>query len=318
MVDFVLGAALLALLIRGWSRGFVREAIALAGLVLGTWFAFALSPWFGDFLTQSFGVTPEVARIGGGVLLFVLFGTALTIAAFLLTRVMRLPGLNTVNRVGGAVVAVTWGVALMLVIINVARVTPLPDALDSQLEESVVVEAIAGPTALPQRLFYRVAGDSALAALAQIQSLFGTGRVVPQGEQVVAIPPAQSDELRQVRDEAEMILGEVNRFRAAEGLGALVTSEGLVNLAEGRAMESSTNGTIGRDLDCLPEAKEGGLSLAACTDVVALASTALSALDGIMASDEGGVVLLGSSYDRAGVAVVDGPTGRLLVIVLGG
>jgi membrane protein required for colicin V production len=318
MVDFVLGAALLALLIRGWSRGFVREALALASLVLGTWFAFALSPWFGDFLTKSFGITPEVARIGGGVLLFVLFGTALTIAAFLLTRVMRLPGLNTVNRLGGATVAVTWGVALMLVIINVAKVTPLPAALDSQLEESVVVEAIAGPTALPQRVFYRLAGDSALAALAQIQSLFGTSRVVPQGEQVIVIPPARPDELRQVRDEAEMILGEVNRSRSAEGLGALVTSDGLVTLAETRAVESYVNGTLSRDLDCLAEATTAGLSLAVCADAVALASTALSALDGILASDEGGAAILDSSNDRAGVAVVDGPTGRLLLIILGG
>jgi uncharacterized membrane protein required for colicin V production len=315
MLDFVLGLALAALLLRGWSRGLVRELLALAGLVLGTWFAFALSPLFGDFLTQSFGVTPEIARIGGGLLLFALFGTALTIGAFFLTKVMSLAGLTTLNRIGGAAVAIGWGIALMLVLINVARVLPLSPSLESRLEESVVVKTIAGPTALPQRLFYGLAADTALAALAEIQGLFGTSRVVPQGAEVITIPPASGDEIRQVRDEAEMVLTEINRARAGQGQGALAASEGLAELAEDRAIRSYTSGRLGRDLDCLPEATALGNSMAACTDVVALASTTLSALDGMLAGGESEI--LGASHDRAGVAVVDGPTGRLVVVVLG-
>ena len=43
MLDFVLGAILVALAVRGWMRGFAREAIGLAVILAGLVFAFRLS-----------------------------------------------------------------------------------------------------------------------------------------------------------------------------------------------------------------------------------------------------------------------------------
>ena len=85
MLDFIIGLILAALLVRGWLRGFVREILDLVGLVVGLWIAFKLSAPLGDFLTRSFGVTPEVARIGAGIALFVLFGVSLSVAAHYLS-----------------------------------------------------------------------------------------------------------------------------------------------------------------------------------------------------------------------------------------
>lgn len=319
MFDFILGLYLAGLMVRGWMRGLVREALGLVGLVLGTWVAFRLSAPLGDFLTQSFGTTPEFARVGAGIVLFLLFGTALSVGAHFLTKVMRLPGLTTANRVGGGAVAFAWGVALLLVVVNVARVLPLPDSWDRQVEDSVVAGAIAGPEAMPQRLFHRLAGDSALTALYAIQSLFGTNRIVPLGGQVVEIPQAQPDEIRQVRDEAMMILEEVNRHRAGEGVSALQTSTGLEGLAERRAVDSYLTGELTRDLDCAPEAEAvAGVRVARCADVLALAGTSLAALDAILSTSETAAAVSNPGFDRTGIAVVDGPTGRLLVIVLAG
>ena len=319
MLDFILGLYLAGLMVRGWSRGFVREILGLVGLVLGIWVAFLLSPPLGDFLTQSFGVTPEVARIGAGVALFLLLGTALSVAAFLLSKMMNLPGLTIVNRAGGAAVAVAWGVMLLVVVVNVARVLPLPDAWKGEIQESSVIEALAGPEAYPQRLFFRLAGDNALTALHAIQSLFGASRMVPEGDQLVEIPPAAPDEVRQVRGEASMILEEVNRFRAGEGLRPLVVSDGLQSMAEARAVDSYVTGRLTRVPECVADAQAAtGLRLAACTDVVALAGTSLGAFDGILDSDQGQAALTDPAFDRTGISVVAGPTGRLLVLVLGG
>lgn len=319
MLDFILGAALAALAVRGWLRGFVKEILDLVALVVGVWIAFRLSAPLGDFLTHSFGVTPEVARIGAGVLLFVLFGVALSIAAHFLTRVMRLPGLNTINRVGGSAVALAWGVVLVLVLVNVLRVSPVPESIDRALEDSVVVDTIAGPDAFPQRWFHRLAGDSVLLALQTLQGLFGQSRLVPQGDQVIEIPPARADEIRQVRNEAEMVLEELNRFRTGEGLGAFSVSPGLQTMAERRAAEIYMSGLLGRSVDCMGVARtEPGVSVAVCTDLVALAGSALGAHDGIVSSVDGDTVLHRRDLDRAGIAVADGPLGRLLVVVLGG
>lgn len=319
MLDFVLGAALAALAVRGWIRGFVKELLDLVALILGVWVAFRLSGPLGDFFTHSFGVTPEVARIGSGVLLFVLFGVALSIAAHFLTRVMKLPGLNTINRVGGAAVALAWGVVLVLVAVNLIRVVPVPDSVAQAVDDSVVVETIAGPEAWPQRWFHRIAGDSVLLALQNLQALFGQSRVVPQGDQVVSMPMAPADEVRQVRSEAVMITEELNRIRAGAGLAPFALSPGLQELAEFRAVLMYTSGEVGRMVDCRPEtAAIPGLSVVVCTDLVALAGNALGALDGIVASVDGETVLARRDLDRGGVAVVDGPLGRLVVVVLGG
>jgi uncharacterized membrane protein required for colicin V production len=109
VIDFVLGLFLAALLVRGWMRGFVREVLDLVALVFGLWIALKLSGPLGEFVTERFSVSPEAATIGAGIILFLLFGVAMSLAAHFLARVMTLPGLNLINRLGGAAVAALWG-----------------------------------------------------------------------------------------------------------------------------------------------------------------------------------------------------------------
>lgn len=317
MLDVILGAYLAWLTVRGWMRGLVREALGLVGLFLGTLLAFRLGGVIGDFLSRSFGWPPEASRIAGGIALFVLLGVLLGVAATVLTGVMRLPGLNMLNRIGGSVVALLWALALLVVIVNVARVLPLPESWDEQLDRSVVVETVAGPDAWPQRVFHRLAGDSVLATLHSIQSIFGSGRVVPRDGEVAEFPPPAPDEIRQDRDEPEVVLAELNRRRTGSDVPLLALSDALVAFAERRAADSYLTGRLARDSDCVSEAQAYAL-LAQCSDVIALASTSLAALDGIFADEETAAVVADGRFDRAGVAVVDGPTGRLVLIVLGG
>lgn len=318
MLDFILGLFLAALLVRGWVRGFVRETLDLVGLVVGLWIAFKLSAPFGDFLTNSFGVTPEVARIGAGIGLFFLFGASLSVAAHYLSKVMNLPGLNMVNRVGGAAVAIGWGVALVLVIINVVRIFPIPDSWEDEINESTVAQAIAGPDALPQQAFESLAGDNALGALAAIQDIFGTSRAVPQPGEELTIPEARPDEIRQVRDEATAVLDEINRTRTGLGLQPLLESSGMTETAEARAVAMYASGSLFLTPDCFAELSASGIRAVACAESVALAGTALGALDGIRDDATGNRELSSPAYDRAGISVVEGPTGRLLVILFGG
>ena len=317
MLDVLLGATLAWLAVRGWVRGLVREALGLVGLILGTVLSFRLGGLFGEFLARAVGWPHEASRIAGGVVLFVLLGVVLGIAAAVLTRMMRLPGLTIANRIGGALLAVTWTLALLLVVVNVSRVLPLP--WNDQLERSIVVTAVAGPEAWPQRLFHRLAGETVLGTLYSIQSIFGSERVVPHAGETAGFPAATPDEVRQVRREADMVLEELNRHRTGENLTLLAPSEILFELAELRGSDSYLSGELTRDTDCVPDAESRvNVRLLHCTEAVALASTSLAALDAILADEEVGPIALGEQYNRAGVAVVDGPTGRLVIIVLGG
>lgn len=318
MFDFLFGSILAALLIRGWVRGLVREALNLVSLVAGVWIAFRLSRPFGDFLTQSFGVTPEVARIGAGIGLFILFGITMSIAAHYLSKPMSLPGLETVNRVGGAAVALAWGVFLILVFINIARVLPLPDGVDASLDDSAVAEAIAGEDAIPQGLFEGVIGDRAITALASIQDLFGTGRVVPSSGEVFDIPQALLDELLFEADEGDAVLEEINRHRTGKGLGAWQKSDSITEFAEGAVSDAYTTGRLGQVDDCAEALGDAGVLVGECDTAIALASTTLGTLDAILDTAHGLAVIENPSFDRAGVVVVEGPTGRILLVVAAG
>lgn len=318
MIDFVLGIALAAMLVRGWLRGFVREALDLVGLVLGLWAAFRLSAPFGEFLTDSFGVAPEVARIGGGILLFVLFGVVLSVAAHYLSKVMRLPGLSIVNRIGGAAVAAGWGVLIVLVLVSLFRALPLPEEWRNQLDESNVVNVIAGEEAVPRTVFESVAGDNVMSAMGALRSLFGTPRAVPEGDESLDIPPASSDEIRQVRDEAERVIERLNEDRVSVGVGAVRTVGALTRLAEAHARTLYTEGHLKRIEDCTAVLGDDGYQVVACDNGVALAGTAVAAYQGITDTDSGSTMIENPSYDRVGAAVVSGPTGRLVVMVLAG
>ena len=322
MLDFVLGVALAGLVVRGWLRGFIREVLDLVSLVLGIWVAFTLSEPLGNFLSDRFEVSAEFARVGSGILLFVLFGVAMGIGAHFLSQVMRLPGLNLMNRIGGSIVAGLWGVALILVAVNFAGVLPLPDGWDDQLEESTVVTAIAGEDAAPQRLFESLGDRGILSSLASLQELFGATRAVPSGDEVLTIPPAEEDELRQIRDDAGLILDRINSSRIASSVGALLVADPLATVAEQRAVAMYSAGRISRDTPAgqsvSDDLRAAGVLLEVDGEVLALASTSRAALDAVLEDDEARALLLAPAFDRAGVSVVEGPTGVLLVVVLGG
>lgn len=318
MIDFILGIALAAMLVRGWLRGFVREALDLVGLVVGLWLAFRLSGPFGDFLADSFGFSPEVGRIGGGLALFVLFGALLSVAAHYLSKVMNLPGLSMVNRVGGAAVAVGWGVVIVLIVVSLVSVFPLPDGWRDEIEQSNVVQLIAGDDAAPRQLFESLAGDNVISAVASLRELFGSARAIPGEGESLQIPPAPADEIRQARAEVEQVVEHLNEDRVGVGLGAVRTIDAMARLAEDHAESLYTSGHLERIEDCATSLEERSYQVVACANQVALAGTAIGAYDGVYESSDGRTMIETARYDRAGVAVVDGPTGRLLVIILAG
>ncbi len=239
----------------------------------------------------------------------------MSIAAHYLSKMMSLPGLNMVNRVGGAAVALLWGVFLVLVFVNIARVLPFPAGVQEALEDSEVADAIAGEDALPQNIFQAVIGDTAITALATIQDLFGSSRIVPGVGEIVEIPKASPGDLDLVLNDADTVLDEINKHRTGLGLGALQPSDVMIAVAQSRALDDYASGSLKHGGDCETALEEVGLFVASCDSVVALASTALGALDGLLQDEHGASVIENPGFDRVGIAVVDGPTGRLLLVL---
>jgi len=211
-------------------------------------------------------------------------------------------------------------IAIVLVVVNVARV--LPGSWDRRFEGSTVAEAIAGPDAIPQRVFERFAPDGVLGSLAAIQGIFGANRAVPEGSEVLSIPPAGADEVRQVREETGSVLERVNEHRAGQGLSALGRSASLDAIAESRAIGMYTTGRLSREHppggNVATDVATAGIRLVAVGENLALASSTRAAFDAMLDSPTALTQFSIPAYDRAGLSIVDGPTGRLVVIVMGG
>lgn len=321
MIDFVLGVFLAGLFVRGWLRGFVREALDLAGLVVGVIVAFRLSAPLGDLITDRFGVASEWARLGAGIVLFLAVSTAMAILAHYMGRVVSLPGLNLANRVGGAAVAAAWGVLLVLVGVSVIRAFDPPESIESALVESSVVSAIAAPGAVPQEAFEDVAGDEVLATLLALRESVGQRRVVLEDGESLPIPPAAPEDLSDRPEDAADIYARVNVARAGEGADPLAWSDALAEVARLHAVDmyvggyvshvSPTTGTIG---DRVAAADIRVMSMG---ENLALAVSSRAVHQGLMESPGHRANIVRPEFDVVGVAAVRGPSGLMVVQVFG-
>jgi uncharacterized membrane protein required for colicin V production len=322
MLDFILGLYLAALAVRGWVRGFVKEALDLAGLVFGVFFGFRVSAPVGDFLADRFAVTPEWARLGAGIVIFILVGVGFSILAATLGRFMRLPGLNLSNRLLGSGIAAAWGIFLLLVLVAVIEAVSVPDSISQTVEDSTVLSVLAGEDAAPRVMMESVAGDDVIGSLLALKSIAGEERIILDGDDVFEMPPSAEEDLSDSAADAAEVFDLLNDERVASGRAPLASSEGLAEIARRHAFDMYLNGFVshvspssGRIRD---RVEASGMRLAIVGENLALASSTRAVHDGFLKSASHRRNMLEPAYDRVGVAAVNGPYGLMVVQVFGG
>lgn len=159
MIDFALGALLVVLVVRGWLRGLVREALDVATMVVGAVLAFRLAVPLGAVVADAVGVSPEVGRLIAGTVSFV----AVTVGAALLSSaihrtIRRLPAMTTLNRLGGAALGGLYAIVVATVALTLVAVLPVPAALDAGVDESVIADTLTDPQGPVQRGMETLAG----------------------------------------------------------------------------------------------------------------------------------------------------------------
>ena len=322
MIDVVLVLVLGLLLLRGWHRGFIREGMDLVVLVLGAVLAFRLAGPAGAVVEVLTGMSPDVARFVGGILVFVGVGIAGAIGVRWLEQTTRLPGLNVANRIGGAGLAAAWGLFLMTVFLTLAVVLPMPPTVASAVDESAVARTLTDPDGVPQGVFNGLAGDGIIQTVLELRHLVGTRQVVIEGEESVEFPPADPDRLEADPRSARRIFELVNRERIEAGVDPLAWSDALAEVGEGHARDMYLNGyfshvspTTGTVADRLFAV---GITYRIAGENLALAATPEDTHRGLMDSPGHRRNILLDDYTRIGIAVVDGPLGLMTVQVFTG
>ena len=322
MIDAFLAVALGLVLVRGWFRGFVREAMDLAGLVLGTIMAFRLAPTVGSVVSAMAGISTDAGRVIGGVIVFIGVGVGAAFATIALQRRFRLPGLNLINRAGGAGLAAAWGVFLATLLLTVAVIVPMPPAVAGQLDGSAITSVLTDPNGLPQEVFARLAGDRIVEALINLDEAFGTRRVIIGPGETLTLPAVPEDDVTDSPGSADKVFGLLNRARVDAGLDPLAWSDALAVVAAGHAREMYRAGYFSHDSPSTGDVGDrlaaAGLSYRIAGENLALAATPDDVHAGLMASPGHRANILGGDYRRVGVAVVSGPLGLMTVEVFTG
>lgn len=320
MIDLILVLLLLGLVLRGWLRGFVREAIDVATLILGAIVAFRFASILGQTLASRFGVASDPARIIGGAALFFAISISAGIVGSMIHRTMRrLPGLTLLNRLGGAALGVVYTLVLATIALTLVAAVSTPEPVASQLRESVAVQRLTGPEGPAQRLLSAAAGDRVVSSMVWLQGFVGRWSVEPSHDDPIVLPQvADPGSLHPSVAAAADVFAGVNRERAAANLAPLLWSDDLalvaVNRAAGVYRTGSSNGVppVAERLASL------GVASTTSAEQLVLAASPDGARRAMMVSDGHRAAVLGEGYREVGVGVVEGPYGLMVAQVYSG
>lgn len=322
MIDLAILALLCLLLIRGWARGFVREGMDLVGLVLGTLLAFRVGPVVGTVIAAMANTSDEAARLIGGFVVFFAVGIGAAFATRAIERRARMPGLNLVNRAGGAGLAAAWGAFLATLLLTMAVVLPMPPAVADSIDDSAFARTLTDPDGLPQELFTGLSGDRIIETMLNLREVVGTRRVIVEPGSVVELPPADPDRLATSEEAAREIYDLVNRARIDAGLDPLAWSDALAEVGRGHAFEMYLDGYFAHTSPVTGDVGDrlvsAGITYSVAGENLALAATVQEVHGGMMDSPGHRANIEADFYRRIGIAVVEGPLGLMTVQVFTG
>ena len=322
MVDLVILIFLALLLVRGWARGFVREAMDLVGLVIGTILAFRLGPALGAGLAAMTDISDDVARFIGGVLVFFAVGIGAAFATRRIERTARLPGLNLVNRAGGAGLAAAWGVFVATLVLTLGVVLPMPPAVAESIDDSAVAQTLTDPNGIAQEVFVGLAGDRLIETMLNLREVVGVRRVIVEPDAVIDLVPSDVEDLVADEEAGREVFDLVNAARESAGLAQLTWSDALAEVGSGHAMEMYLDGYFAHTSpltgDVGDRVSDAGIHFSVAGENLALAATVSEVHKGLMDSPGHRANIEADFYESIGVAVVRGPLGLMTVEVFTG
>ena len=317
MTDFVLGAFFVALVVRGWVRGLVREALDVATLIVGAFIAFRFAVPVGGVVADVSGLSPEMARLVGGMVAFV----AITIGAAFLSSaihrtIRRLPALTTLNRLAGAALGGFYALVLATIALTLLAMLPVPMVVDDGIEGSVIAATLTDPVGPVQRGVEALSGDRVLQAVIALRRLVGE-RFAVAGPGL-ALPPVEGRTHADL-EAARAVFEGLNQERVAAGLAPLAWSEDLAVVATSRADDAYRSGDLSvAGPSLVSRLDAAGIEATSHGENLALAATPEGVAEAVTASVPHRSRVLAGEYRRVGVGVVSGPYGLMAVEVFAG
>lgn len=174
MFDLIVLVAGALLAIRGWHRGLLRQLATLLPFGLGLLLVVRLTPSWASVVEEWLGIPYVAALMLVGLVLWAAVGIGGWMVLHALARAARLPGLNTADRVAGAVFGVVWLALAIMALTWFASFLTLPASVTTVLAESNAVARVAEPNSLPRRTLDALTQNSWDVMLTRVRELSGS------------------------------------------------------------------------------------------------------------------------------------------------
>jgi membrane protein required for colicin V production len=307
MIDIIVLVLFAALMARGWARGLVREAVDVGALILGAVLAFRLAPAAGSLLHNLLEISPDMARVIGGAVLFIGVAVAAGVLGSAISKsITYVPGIAMLNRVGGAVLGALYTAVLVVIAVTLISAAPLPGVAQAHVDMSMVVDYVTQPDGTAQRAMRTISGDRALQSMIWIRDTVDGWVLDPSVTDVTFPGDGDGGDAHVSSSIAAELLDQINERRAVQGLAPLAYSETLSLLAATRAMEVYRTGDFAEQQPLSERLASVNASSSSASEYMVLAPTIGGLSD---AADADG------AFVDVGIGVVDGPYGLLAVVI---
>ena len=143
LLDILVWAVLVFFVVKGFSKGLVREACSLLGLVTGGWAAFRYYSHLSQGVRVFINLPPQVAQPLSFLLIFMLFGILFYFLGHLLTVIFKIMLLGGVNRIGGIMFGLLEGSFVLCMVLYFGTTRPVPDKVKRAIAGSKTAQSFA-------------------------------------------------------------------------------------------------------------------------------------------------------------------------------
>lgn len=143
LLDILIWAVLLFFVAKGFSKGLIREACSLLGLVFGGWAAFRYYSSLSQGIRVLINLPPQVAQPLAFLLIFLLLGILFYFLGHLLTVIFKIMLLGGINRIGGVVFGFLEGGFIVCMVLYLGTTKPMPDKVKGAIARSKTAHAFS-------------------------------------------------------------------------------------------------------------------------------------------------------------------------------
>ncbi|HAD82323.1 MAG: hypothetical protein A2509_09295 [Candidatus Edwardsbacteria bacterium RIFOXYD12_FULL_50_11] len=127
----------------GFKKGLVQEIVGILALVVAFFLALKLHPAAAGGLQKMFkGIPPHLAPTIGFVVMFLAAFLAITIAGWLLSKIIKATPLDFADKIGGMAIGLVKGALIISVILLLLALAPLPREFNHKLDRSGMIRSI--------------------------------------------------------------------------------------------------------------------------------------------------------------------------------